>query len=169
MGGLGYSQGLAQLAADGSAPLERLVAKLLSVLEFYEAARRTTAGSTSTPRTVADAAHAAREKRALRQAAVVECLLEHAAFALCGALKAAAAAGELLTPFACSVVYLMGRNRTLSIPRMDHTLYCIRRRASGGTRVSRRASALLGVAGLSLATHRPLLCGGPTYLLTRVF
>jgi hypothetical protein len=22
---------------------------------------------------------------------------------------------------------------------------------------------LLGVAGLSLATHRPLLCGGPTY------
>ena len=33
----------------------------------------------------------------------------------------------------------------------------------GSTRVSGRASALLGVAGLSLATHRPLLCGGPTY------
>ena len=31
----------------------------------------------------------------------------------------------------------------------------------GSTRVSGRASALLGVAGLSLATHRPLLCGGP--------
>ena len=27
----------------------------------------------------------------------------------------------------------------------------------------RRASALLGVAGLSLAAHRPLLCGGPTH------
>jgi len=33
----------------------------------------------------------------------------------------------------------------------------------GSTRVSGRASALLGVAGLSLATHRLLLCGGPTY------
>ena len=33
----------------------------------------------------------------------------------------------------------------------------------GSTRVSGRASALLGVAGLSLATHRPLLCGDPTY------
>ena len=33
----------------------------------------------------------------------------------------------------------------------------------GSTRVSGRASALLGVAGPSLATHRPLLCGGPTY------
>ena len=29
--------------------------------------------------------------------------------------------------------------------------------------VSRRASTLLGVAGLSLANHRPLLCGGPAY------
>ena len=33
----------------------------------------------------------------------------------------------------------------------------------GSTRVSGRVSALLGVAGPSLATHRPLLCGGPTY------
>jgi hypothetical protein len=88
---------LAQLAADGSGPLERLVARLLSLLEHYEAARRRiAAGSHSTPRTVADAAAAAREKRALRQAAVVECLLEHAAFALCGALKAATAAGDSL-------------------------------------------------------------------------
>ena len=31
------------------------------------------------------------------------------------------------------------------------------------TRVSGLASALLGVAGLSLAAYRPLLCGGPTY------
>jgi hypothetical protein len=31
------------------------------------------------------------------------------------------------------------------------------------TWVSGRASALLGVAGLSLATHRPLLCGATTY------
>ena len=36
----------------------------------------------------------------------------------------------------------------------------------GSTRVSGRASALLGVAGPSLATHRPLLCGGPTYYYT---
>ena len=35
----------------------------------------------------------------------------------------------------------------------------------GSTRVSGRASALLGVAGPSLATHRPLLRGGPTYYL----
>ena len=33
----------------------------------------------------------------------------------------------------------------------------------GALGFSGRASALLGVAGLSLATHRPLLCGGPTY------
>ena len=35
----------------------------------------------------------------------------------------------------------------------------------GSTRVSGRARALLGVAGLGLATHRPLLCGGPICLL----
>ena len=35
----------------------------------------------------------------------------------------------------------------------------------GGARVSRRAGALLGVAGHSLALHRLLLCGSPTYLL----
>ena len=35
----------------------------------------------------------------------------------------------------------------------------------GDARVSRRASALLGVAGHCLALRRLLLCGGPTYLL----
>jgi hypothetical protein len=74
----------------------------------------------------------------------------------------------LLTPFACSVVYLMGRNRALSIPRMDHTLYCIRRRTSGGARVSRRASAcwewpataLCYAPACSTGCHH----GSPTYL-----
>jgi len=40
--------------------------------------------------------------------------------------------------------------------------------AGDGTRVSGRASALLGVAGHSLALHRLLLCGGPTYLLLSI-
>ena len=35
----------------------------------------------------------------------------------------------------------------------------------GSARVSGRASALLGVAGHSLAVHRLLLGGSPTYLL----